>query len=248
VTCADAEPLIEAYLDGEVDAARAAELETHFSTCTNCTAKLETMQALSQELRAAPYFRAPASLRQRLAPQMRARRFTNWRAAGLAAAAVFLVGATTMLLWRPVVPGGDAAIADAVTSNHVRSLMASHLFDVASSDRHTVKPWFAGRLEFSPTVIDLANDGFPLLGGRLDYVDGHPAAAVVYKRRDHVINVFIWPAAGEHPRAVRDDARGYHLVTWTHGGMTYWAVSDLAKDELNDFAARLAAAIAASGS
>jgi anti-sigma factor RsiW len=122
--------------------------------------------------------------------------------------------------------------------------MGNHLTDVASSDRHTVKPWFAGRVDFSPTVVDLANDGFPLVGGRLDYIDHHASAALVYRRREHVINVFVWPRADGSPSHVtRSDARGYHVISWTRGGVAVWIVSDLALVELDDFARKLDAAM-----
>jgi anti-sigma factor RsiW len=138
----------------------------------------------------------------------------------------------------------DHVTTESVIEGHVRSLMAGHLTDVASTDRHTVKPWFAGRLDFSPTVVDLVNDGYALVGGRLDYIDHHAAAALVYKRREHAINVFIWPQAdGSASRVTRSDARGYHVISWTRGGVSVWIVSDLALEELTDFAQKLNAAM-----
>jgi anti-sigma factor RsiW len=165
------------------------------------------------------------------------RRIFTWAAA---AALVLSVGAG-MTLWRPASSRGDA-IADEVVNNHVRSLMANHLFDVQSTDLHTVKPWFQGKLDFSPPVVDLASSGFPLVGGRLDYVGGRPVAALVYQRQKRTINVFISPE-GDHP-STRDivlTVRGFNLRHWIHKGMSFWAVSDLSSVELGEFTSALQA-------
>src|SRR5579863_2714582 len=249
MTCADVERLGDAYLDGELDAAGAEALEAHLVTCETCRARQRSRETLSATLRSAPYFRAPTALVGRLQGGRHVRRPSGGsaRLAWAVAAAAVLVAAVSIAVTNyRTGRSADAAVADAVLSGHLRSLMADHLVDVASSDRHTVKPWFAGRLEFSPTVVDLAAAGFPLVGGRLDYLDGHPAAALVYRRREHTINLFVWPTtAADAAPETRDDPRGYHAVHWTRNRMAYWAVSDLASVELGEFVNRL---IAASGS
>jgi len=162
-------------------------------------------------------------------------RDTNWR--WLAIAASILLAAS--LAWnvsrlRPGIAENDL-VAQGVLSDHIRSLMGEHLLDVPSTDQHTVKPWFNGKLDFSPEVKDFAAEGFPLVGGRLDYLMNRNVAALVYRRRQHVINLFTWPS--DSPAVVEDhfSRNGYNVVRWTHGGMTYWAVSDLNLNELEQF-------------
>ena len=146
-----------------------------------------------------------------------------------------------MSLWRSAVTHGDA-MPDEVVDSHVRSLMASHLFDVESTDQHTVKPWFLGKLDFSPPVADLASIGFPLVGGRLDYIGGRPVAALVYERQRHTINVFVSPALNDVvTRANVESLRGFHIHHWVHDRMSFWAVSDLNEAELTEFCKALEA-------
>ncbi len=240
------EAQLDAYLDGELAAGDARALETHLAECAECT----RFRDRRLELRAAivagiPTFQAPAALRERVRAAARsatertgaARRLTIqnlWRPLALAASlAVVAFGSWTLALQR----AAGEALADDVLSSHIRSLMPGHLTDVLSSDQHTVKPWFNGRLDFSPAVYDFAGRGYPLLGGRIDYLGGWPVAALVYGRRQHVINVFVWPAArGPAGGPERRTRQGYHELHWTTGDYTYWVVSDLGLAELQDFA------------
>jgi anti-sigma factor RsiW len=254
MTCEEVEGLAEAYADGELALEGMLALEAHVDQCRACSARLDRIRALTHALQTAPYFRAPEALAARVRtivadvvvpapsrPIWRPRRWQPWL---VSAASLAVVSIALVAVLRQRAALGDDATTEAVIEGHVRSLMGEHLMDVASSDRHTVKPWFAGRVEFSPTVVDLANDGFPLVGGRLDYIDHHASAALVYKRREHVINVFVWPRADGSPSHItRADARGYHVISWTRGGVAVWIVSDLALVELDDFARKLDAAM-----
>ena len=197
--------------------------------------------------REATYYRAPDALRDRIRASIRAqgrepqRRPLFWAWGGMAAA----VAAASVLSWNlalmQVAGVGDDGLAREIASAHVRSLLAeNHLSDVVSTDQHTVKPWFQGKLDFAPVVTDFATAGFTLAGGRLDYLDGRAVAAVTYRHRLHNVNLFEWPAAGESaPELVT--RKGYSFVRWKHGGLQYWVVSDAAGSELLRFAQLLSA-------
>jgi anti-sigma factor RsiW len=239
---------LPAYFDGELDTARGRAFEDHLAACPDCTHELAALRDLRDALQDESFrHRPPAGLEERvhellgqageppgLAPSRPGRRWTTRLAAAAALAAAVLFGASLTLAWRT--PSSDDRLAAEVTAGHARSLLADHLFDVASTDRHTVKPWFQGRADFSPPVLDLKEQGFPLAGGRLDFLDGRTAAALVYHRRQHVINLFIWPADGGESGAKALSRRGYNLTHWTAAGLNFWAVSDLNADELRDFA------------
>jgi anti-sigma factor RsiW len=235
---------LPAYFDGELDAARGRAFEDHLAACPDCTHELAALRELRDALEEESFRHRPpaglegqvrAALRQARPSPAAGRRWTTWATAASALAAAVLLGASLTLVLRG--PSADDRLAAEVTAGHARSLLADHLFDVASTDRHTVKPWFQGRADFSPPVLDLKDEGFPLAGGRLDFLDGRTAAALVYRRRQHVINLFVWPAAERGESDVKAfSRRGYNLASWTAAGLKFWAVSDLNADELRDFA------------
>ncbi|HLY20067.1 MAG TPA: anti-sigma factor [Bryobacteraceae bacterium] len=243
MTCLPAKSLLESYLDDELDAAQRVQVAEHLASCSSCArAHAQLLELRTGMLAYAPYYGAPAGLRQRIQVSVRQadRRADRpvtafWRWMAIAAAILLAVSAAwNIALFGSRTSGADL-IAQDVLSSHVRSLMGPHLLDVPSSDQHTVKPWFNGKLDFSPDVRDFAAQGFPLIGGRIDYAGGRPVAALVYQRRKHLINVFTWPsaAAGGGPELYRN---GYHVVHWNTSGMTWWAVSDLNAGELQQFA------------
>lgn len=243
--CEKTRELLPLYVDGELDFVRHLEIERHVQECQACAERLGTLQDLHNALQDPNlYCRAPSGLRQRVQSTLQTPRSSRtfpalargWVA--LAASVVLAAGMGTWIIVRTLtLPSADQQIAQAVFSSHVRSLMPGHGPDVISSDRHKVKPWFAGKLHFSPPVKDLADHGFPLVGGSLDYLDDHEAAVLTYHRRQHVINLFLWPAPTGTDRLMRSIARnGYYLIHWTQGGFTYWVVSDLNEAELQELA------------
>lgn len=233
------------YIDSELSAAESADVAAHLATCEACSAEyrllLNTVESMHQQL---PPLRAPAALRERVEAAIRTpdavsarsiRADRPYRGIAAAAAIVLMIGAAYALGARGgPVPGEQ--MADAVLTAHVRSLQLNHLTDVLSTDQHTVKPWFTGKLDFSPAVPRLEADSFPLVGGRLDYLDNRAVAAIVYKRRAHVINVVTYPVEGSPDVAPNlESRRGFQIAHWTARGMAYWVVSDLNADELRTF-------------
>jgi anti-sigma factor RsiW len=239
MSCKEMQDFLDPYIDCELDLVSSIDLERHLHDCPACgqlhTTRMETRKMiLDESLR----YHATASLEKKvraaLAQQDREGRklgwlWFQWPSIGATAAALVLVA----FLW---VRTPANSIEREVIDSHVRSLMAGHLMDVPSTDQHTVKPWFAGKLDFSPPVEDLSEEGFPLIGGRLEYLDGHPAAAVVFRRKLHIINVFIWPASADNRGFRSMTQQGYHLVETSQGGMEYWLVSDLNDVELRELA------------
>ncbi len=245
MSCNHTQGLLQAYVDGELELSKALEVEVHIQTCTVCSQASKHLVALRAALNdAALHFSAPPSLQVRVGAALRkAAKLEgrpsshHWRwLSAVAATAFALVLAWSIVPLLSNVSQHDILVQQVVAS-HVRSLMAQHLTDINSSDRHTVKPWFNGKLDFSPPVKDLNEQGFPLLGGRLDYVDNRSVVALVYRHRGHFINLFIWPASSLSDTAtVVLEQQGYHVLHWRQSGMNYWVVSELNEKELQEFA------------
>jgi anti-sigma factor RsiW len=232
---------LHALVDGELDALAAVELEDHLRTCIACRSELDTLERLRGVL-GQPELRsnAPAHLRERIVstiplPQPTTRSAAGtWRAWSGGALSGAL--AASLLLFLAVPRVGEPGLADQLVDSHIRSLQSAHLIDVATSDRHVVKPWFNGRIDYAPQVVDLKQQGFPLVGGRLDVIDRRTVSVLVYRRRLHSINLFIRPKpAIASPLNQRAHQYGYNLVRWTANGLEFWAVSDLGADELDQF-------------
>jgi anti-sigma factor RsiW len=248
VSCPGMHEQLHAYVDGELDVVHTLEMEQHLQSCPACTRACGQIRELSTALRAGlPRHPLPMNLRRRVRASLRrgrypllARRAIGWTAVA-ASLAVLALGVWGLGWTRSGGTGHERLVAEVIAS-HVRSqMLSSHLYDVESTDQHTIKPWFHGKLDFAPTVTDLSKDGFVLAGGRLDYVNGRPVAALVYRRRKHVINLLTWPAKSGEPDAsmTSETKQGYHVVHWRNEGMEWWAVSDLNLGELTEFAYRL---------
>jgi anti-sigma factor RsiW len=241
--------LLHAYIDGELDAASTIELESQLGTSPALRQELTRLSALQSALRShATHFKASPQLANRVFAALPAASVEAipsgvpswWRHLALGATAAALA----LLVWSLgsvfIARDSSRLLLEGAVSSHIRSLMADHLTDLASAERHSVKPWLSNRLDFAPPVHDLTTDGFVLVGGRLDYLGGKPAAAVVYRYRQHIINVFIWPAASRSDSAIRFSShRGYNSAIFEGGGMNYWAVSDLNPAELGKLASLL---------
>jgi anti-sigma factor RsiW len=262
MNCEEATKLIDGYLDGELDPITNQAIEQHLRECRNCDQAYKTYGSLIRAIgNAIPYYKAPAELRQRIQSSLREeiaeRRTRNvsrdghrlfprkrpeprtflletpWNWLGLAAAIIFAAIIALNVVPRLQRPEADQFLATQLIASHVRSLMASHLTDIASTDQHTVKPWLDAKLDFAPPVADLASAGFPLLGGRLDYLDNRPAAVLIYQRRKHFINLFVWPAGAGADRTMKARSRqGYQLLHWVDSDFNYWAVSDVNINDL----------------
>jgi anti-sigma factor RsiW len=249
--CPQARTLLECYVDLELDAVTSASVDEHLRGCDACRQRLASLASIRRVIReGAPYHTAPAGLvqrvRQRVGQEGRStlvgphRSWMHWLRP------VALVAMTALATWIIaslfIPPSRSDLLAAEVMASHARSMLTGHLASIESSERHTVKPWLSSKLDFSPSVADLASEGFPLLGARLDYVDRRPVAALVYGRRKHVLNLFVWPESvpERFPAPTTLSKQGYNFVHWSDGGMAYWVVSDLNLKELNQFAEQFA--------
>ena len=244
--CEETRELIDGYADRELDLVSSLSVERHMQVCEDCLRAHQNIQTLRSLMHdESLYFRPSAGLKKNITSALRAevkieRRpaLASWRWLAAAASVAVVAIATLTLVQRPKGPSPEDLVAQEVISNHVRSLMEPHQpVDVPSSDQHTVKPWFNGKLDFSPPVENPTDQGFPLVGGRLDYLGGRSVAALVYQRHQHHINLFIWPSSDSREMAEKSMKRqGYNLVHWEKSGMEYWAISDLNEAELRQFA------------
>ena len=238
--CEELRAGLHRYIDEELPAATRRILETHLVGCGECSGIVQEERRWQQAVRGtATYHAAPAALRRQLAatlqavaPQPGPARRHGWAMAASLLLAVVLSSSLTAYL---VAPSPREPLEQQIVGSHVRSLMADHLTDVVSSDQHTVKPWFQGRLDYAPPVEDAAAQGFPLVGGRLDYIDHRGVAALVYRHDKHPINLFVFPATGGAANAPVAAQSGYNVLRWTADGMEFWAVSDLNAAELGAF-------------
>jgi anti-sigma factor RsiW len=255
--CPNAQTLLDGYLDGELDPVRNLEIEEHLHGCARCAQSCSDHQIIRGGLKTESlYFKAPADLQKRIQRSVRqaakAEAPAGWFSGSwFKIAAPLATAALVVLMLVPYFggPSSDQLLTQEVVASHIRSLMANHLADVPSTDEHTVKPWFNGKLDFSPPVSDLAKQGFPLVGGRLDYLSNRPVAALVYRRDKHVINVFVWPSDSSAQTAGPiKTQQGYHVVRWTSSGMNFWVVSDLEQNELARFTDLLKSSAAAAPS
>jgi anti-sigma factor RsiW len=254
--CKESQSLMAAYIDDELDSPDAIRYAAHLAGCTACTDAYRQMVDLHASIKTHGIrYSAPSHLRHRIQsalprPAPRRKKLATlpwaWINLGVATAFTFAFALTFSLYL--TVPSAEERDEQEVVDSHARSLMVNHLSDVASSDQHTVKPWFSGKLDFSPTVYDFAQQDFPLIGGRLDYLNHHPVAALAYQHRKHVLNLFVWPDKTRTDVSQQTSFRqGYHMIHWTQAGMHYWLISDMNAQDLGEFKRLLGAQIEKDG-
>lgn len=250
--CKESESLMAAYVDDELDSSSAIRYAAHLAECPACTDAYRQMLELHNTIKTHGIrYTAPSHLRHRIQtalprPAPSGKKATKlpwaWINFGVATACTFAFALTFSLYM--AVPSEEDQAEQEVVASHARSLMVNHLADVASTDQHTVKPWFSDKLDFSPTVYDFAPEGFALIGGRLDYLNQRPVAALAYQHRKHVLNLFVWPDkihSNVPPQTT--SRRGYQLIHWTQSGMRYWLISDMNAQDLGEFKRLLIAQI-----
>jgi len=241
VTCQEAEPLLNAYLDSELDLTGSLNVEHHLSECRACAAQYTSLERLREEIAAADLrYRPSGDLERRIQSVRSPSGSSSWWNHAWRNTSMLVAATAAAVLLFLIIPSrtnvGSSGEGPEILDSHLRSLMPNHLVDVPSSDRHTVKPWFQGKTSFSPPVPDLTASGFSLIGGRLEVIHQRPAAAVVYKRREHIINLYVAPADGSQVKPTAEEIDGYHFVRWAENGLSYSAVSDLNAAELRTFA------------
>jgi len=259
MNCAESQVLIQALIDGELDAGHMSDVEAHVATCPACAGELKALRAMREAIAGARLKEmAPARLRSRIeaalpAPTRPSRAVTppaswlaSWRnfLGGLTLGTALSAAIAATLVVAVIRNDSDQRTADDVVSAHLRSLQAGHLTDVLTSDQHTVKPWFNGKLDLAPPVIDLTAQGFTLIGGRLDYLNGEAAASIVYRRRNHVINLFVTRHSGTRQAGAKiETVHGFNVRRWTQDGLDFWAVSDINAEELDEFGQKFMAGL-----
>ena len=244
MNCKETRDLLNAYVDGELDSAGSLAVETHMRGCASCLGEVESLHALASAIENGSLrFKAPDHLKRKVQGAIRAANpaarssFFYWRWASVLASLVLVAAVTWTVTTYWTRSAGETLLVNDIVSSHVRSMMANHVTDVASSNSHTVKPWFSGKLDYSPPTKDFTEQGYRLIGGRLDYLDNRPVAALVYQRSQHFINLFVWPSSDTATTKEELMARqGYNLIHWNQSGMTYWLVSELNVPELEDCA------------
>jgi anti-sigma factor RsiW len=231
--CETARTFLDAYSTGELDLMSTMEVEKHLAECASCAKELEGLHSLRRRLQDPSLrYRAPQALQHAMFERVAQPRVITSRWLARVAATILLFLLPWFLWYASTSRSNERQLADEITAAHVRSLQGDHLLDVVSTDQHTVKPWFNGKLDFSPTVVDFASEGFPLIGGRLDYIEHQTVAAIVYQRGKHMINVLVWPTQEKDEAPRSSQHNGYNVITWTRGGLKYSAVSDLNPQEL----------------
>jgi mycothiol system anti-sigma-R factor len=249
--CTQARNYMDGYLDHELDPVTAAGIEAHLQSCAACAQAYAVQTSLQAAVKKqAAYYAAPEALVARIRDKVNAtggavekKNAPRWQWFPLVAA----VAATAVITWTTAIQmktdSRDERTGEQVIAGHARAVLTNHQTEVASSDQHTVKPWLSSKLDYSPPVTDLTTAGFPLVGARLDYVDSRPVAALVYRHRQHVIDLFVWPDAKTSAAAMQASSKqGFNLLHWTHAGMTFWAISDLNPADIKTFAETYASA------